>query len=412
METMENRKILVSLVAALALIAVMAYSASALNDFGTITSVEVNGVEGLNSANIAAFAGETLPVRVTFTSNDFNDSVEDVRVKIWISGAREYSVTSDRFDVLPSRTYSKLFSVKVPSDIDPNEDLSLEVSVESRNNGRIDISLPVQISAQRESYVVEVLDVAMESQISSGSKLALDIVLKNRGRQFAEDTFVVARIPALGVESKAYFGDLAPVDQNDPAEKEDAVERRMFLNTPSNAPAGVYLVEIQAYNSDSVTTVTKKVAIVGAGDSSRVITASNSKTFAAGEQETYTVTLVNAGNNVMVYDLVIDAPAGLSVNADEPVVAVPAGTSRTVRLTAEAEKAGKYNFAVNVNSDGNLVKTENFVANVEGNRAIGANATVLLTVVLAIIFVVLLVVLIVLLTRKPQKNEEFGESYY
>jgi preprotein translocase subunit SecG len=33
-------------------------------------------------------------------------------------------------------------------------------------------------------------------------------------------------------------------------------------------------------------------------------------------------------------------------------------------------------------------------------------------IVLAIIFIVLLVVLIVLMGKKPQKSEEFGESYY
>jgi preprotein translocase subunit SecG len=40
------------------------------------------------------------------------------------------------------------------------------------------------------------------------------------------------------------------------------------------------------------------------------------------------------------------------------------------------------------------------------------NPIVVLTVVLAIIFLVLLVVLIVLIGRKPQKSEEYGESYY
>jgi preprotein translocase subunit SecG len=41
-----------------------------------------------------------------------------------------------------------------------------------------------------------------------------------------------------------------------------------------------------------------------------------------------------------------------------------------------------------------------------------AGNVAVLTLVLAIIFVVLLVVLIVLLTRKPEKVEEFEESYY
>jgi preprotein translocase subunit SecG len=66
-------------------------------------------------------------------------------------------------------------------------------------------------------------------------------------------------------------------------------------------------------------------------------------------------------------------------------------------------------------SNGDLVESKEFAANVEGtslNTGFSGNTAVVLTVVLAIIFVVLLVVLIVLLTRKPQKTQEFGESYY
>ena len=96
---------------------------------------------------------------------------------------------------------------------------------------------------------------------------------------------------------------------------------------------------------------------------------------------------------------------------DEPVIAVPAGNSKAIKYDVSAAKAGTYTFTANIYSSGNLVKTETFTANVQGT-GIAGNATVLLTVVLAIIFVVLLVVLIVLLTRKPEKKEDFGESYY
>jgi hypothetical protein len=174
---------------------------------------------------------------------------------------------------------------------------------------------------------------------------------------------------------------------------------------------GVYTVEIEAYNGDSVTTTTRKVAVVGAEEDTMAISSATSKTFAAGEKAVYTLTLVNSGDKIRVYDIVLDVPTGLTVDASDSVVAVAAGSSRTVQLEAVAAKAGKYTFGANVHSEGNLVKAVSYTANVNG-KSIGGNATVLLTVVLAIIFVVLLVVLIVLLTRKPKKSEEFGESYY
>jgi uncharacterized repeat protein (TIGR01451 family) len=406
---MKYTKILVSLVAVLAVVAFLAINASAY--VGTIDSVEVAGVT--NPGNIAAFAGDTLPVRVTFTSDSsFNDSIDDVRVKVWISGSQQYSAVSGRFDVLPGRTYTQVFNVQLPFAIDPSEDLELKVTVEGRNSGDLVAPWTSAIAAQRESYFVQVLDVAADTQVKAGSNLALDVVLKNRGRQFAEDTFVIARIPSLGVEKRAYFGDLSAVDQSDP-NKEDAVSGRLFLTIPSGTPAGIYTVEIQAINADSDATVTKKVMVVGASADSIVVSSVNTKTFAVGEQGTYSLTLVNSGNNVRLYQLVFETPSGLTVSADDTVIAVPAGTSRTTKVSASSSSSGTYNFAAAVYSDGQLVKKEAYTATIQGNSIGGfGNATVLLTVVLAIIFVVLLVVLIVLLTRKPQKSEEFGESYY
>jgi len=185
---------------------------------------------------------------------------------------------------------------------------------------------------------------------------------------------------------------------------------------PSNAPAGLYLVELEVYNADSVSTMSKKVSIVnGASDNSAFVASANSKTFAVDEKAEYSLTLVNSGSNIRVYELVPETSASLTVDLDKNVVAVPAGASETVTLTAAASREGKYNFAVDIYSDGELVKKYNFLASVEGKSSTGlaSNATLVLTVILAIIFVVLLIVLIVLLTRKPEnKAEEFGESYY
>jgi len=401
---MTYTKTLVSLVAILALAISLIASVSASS-----ISVEVSGIE---TDDLAVFAGQTVPVRVVFSADN---NATDVRIKAWISGEKEYAVSTEKFDVVAGKVYSRLLSVQVPSRIDPTEDMNLEILVESRSDGTI-VEKEVSLSAQRESYTVEILDVAMDSEINAGEALALDLVLKNRGMQFSEDTFVKARIPALGIEKKAYFGDLAPVDQSDP-DKEDAAERRIVLNVPSSAPAGLYLVELEVYNADSVSTMSKKVSIVnGASDNSAFIASANSKTFAVDEKAEYSLTLVNSGSNIRVYELVPETSASLTVDLDKNVVAVPAGASETVTLTAAASREGKYNFAVDIYSDGELVKKYNFLASVEGKSSgtgLAGNATLVLTVILAIIFVVLLIVLIVLLTRKPEnKAEEFGESYY
>ncbi len=402
-----KNKSMVSLVAilALAILSIASVSASSV-------SVEVSGVV---TDDIAVFAGQTVPVRVVFT---LDDNATDVRVKAWVSGEKELAVSTDRFDVMADKLYSRLISVQVPSKVDPTEDLKLEILIESRNGGEL-LTKEVALSAQRESYDVSILDAVMPSEVKSGDSLALDVVLKNAGMQISEDTFVKVTIPALGIETKAYFGDLSAVDQGDDGvhpEMQDAAQRRMYLNIPSSALTGVYLIELTAYNADSTATMTKKLSIVGsASDSSLFVSSASSKTFAVGEKAIYSLTLVNSGNKILVYEIVPETSSSLAVDAAEPVVVIPAGSSKTVDLDVVASKEGKYNFAVNVYSDGELVKKNNFLADVSGksSKAFAGNATIILTVVLAIIFVVLLVVLIVLLTRKPEnKAEEFGESYY
>lgn len=416
---MTSKRILASLFAviALALLMVTAVSAAATVDEKQVkvTDLEVNGVDVLvGGTPVAEFSGATIPVRIQFLADNLaGTESRDVRVKAWISGSRANSAVTERFDVLEDRTYSRVLAVPIPSDFDDDEteeELVLNVLIESKNDGTL-ASVEVDLTVQKESYNLNILDVDMDTEASAGDALSIDVVLKNVGRQFADDAFVVARIPGLGIEDKAYFGDLSAVDQHDP-DKENTNERRLVLRIPSNVPAGVYAVEVQAYNKDSISTVTRQLSVKAAGSDTIVVAPVHSKTFATGTTQEYSLTIVNPSNKVQVYELVVEA-SGLTVSVDEPVVAVPAGTSKTVKVGVSSDTEGTKNFAVNIHSGAQLVKSESFTANVEGGRsAFSGDATVLLTVVLAIIFVVLLVVLIVLLTKKPEKSEEFGESYY
>ncbi|HLC53059.1 MAG TPA: hypothetical protein VJK03_00810 [Candidatus Nanoarchaeia archaeon] len=408
---MKYNNLLVSLVAAFALL-IMISSVSAFVASSQV-SVEVSGIDNTSAGDISVVAGQAIPVRVIFTP--FANATE-VQVEARVTGGRGYASITPEFDVIAGRTYSRFLTVQVPSNVDPSEEMKLEVTISSDATGEV-VQKKIALTAQRESHVIEILDVAMDSTVQAGEQVALDIVLKNRGSHFAEDTFFKVSVPALGIERRAYFGDLSPVDQSDP-DKEDAAERRMFLPIPANAPAGIYAIEFEAFDADASTTVSKKFAVVSAGGASSVVSPTSSKTVAVGEVADYSVILVNSGKTIRVYELSVDAPAELTVEADEQLVVLPAGTTKTVKVHAQASKAGRYPFSVDVTTDGNLVKKESFTANVESGatRRTGATSmtstTVVITVILAVIFVVLLIVLIVLLTRKPQKTEELGESYY
>jgi len=415
---MASIKALVFLVALLAsaVFSVMPVSA----DFGErvkiVAPIEVNEIDAFQTQDISFEAGETIPIRVRLKAFA---PIEDVRVVAEVAGYPDLRVVSGAFSVVEGGTYTKVLTLKMPESLDEEDlknNLDLFITVESKDEGLLD-SFGIDLILQREQDSIEILDVDMQNEVAAGDILTFDVVVKNRGLQQAEDTFVVVRIPALKLEDRAYFGDLTPMDQggDDLPEEEDSRERRLSLRIPSNTPVGVYVVEIEASTDDASITITKKVAVSGgAEEGTRVIAPVHSKSFDAGESAEYSIVIVNSGNKQAVFELVIDAPSELSIDVSEPVVAIPAGSSKTVKLEVSAEKEGTYNFAANIHSGTELVDKEEFSAKVGGKEVISGktNPTVLLTVILAIIFVVLLIVLIVLLTRKPIKTEETGESYY
>ncbi|MBI5804331.1 hypothetical protein HY450_03745 [Candidatus Pacearchaeota archaeon] len=398
-------------------IALAVFATQSVSAFGTIAAVEVNGVDALNgNLDFANFAGERVPVLVRF---DATAPAEDVRIKAWISGESQNAVVTERFDVINGSTYVRILEVEVPFDLDdPDEPRNLEIVVESAKNGIADQE-SIDFTIERASYVVEVLSVNFLPEVKAGETLPVDIVLKNRGRQFAEDTFVDVKIPELGIETRVYFGDLSPIDQGGNApDKEDAVERRAFLKLPVNTKAGLYTLEIEAFNSDAITQLERKVLVSSAGSEAEVFPSSTSQTFAVGEIGEYKLTVVNKGTTIGVYNIVVDSGSNIDVSLSESVIVVPAGSSRTFSVFADSSNTGSNTFSVSILSqEGEVVGQETLIANVEGEgkstaNATAGNTTILLTIILAIIFIVLLVVLIVLLTRKPETKEEFGESYY
>jgi hypothetical protein len=381
---MRTGKILVSLFAVFALVFLM----SGVSAFGNIVELEVNGVDALPGDSIAVIAGQNLPVKIVFSSNgDASDAV----VKAWVTGEEGASVTSERFDVIADNLYSGVINVRVPNDIGLSESLTLEVRVESRSDGVAD-SKTASLTGQRESYALDILDVSVHPDVQAGKNLIADVVVKNQGRHLAGEVYLKVRIPDFGIEKKVYVGDISPVDQVE----ESSIEKRVYVRIPSDAKVGVYLIEVEAYNEDSVITTSRNFAVEGVSLDTKVTSEEDSRIVSSGKTAEYSFVLVNDGERTRA-----------------PYVVVQAGESKTVEFKAIAEENGEYEFTVKVMSGEELVEELDFKAQIEGKGFAGkGNTTILLTVILAIIFIVLLVVLIALLTRKPDNTEEFAESYY
>lgn len=400
---MDTKKLLVSL--SLAILAIFMVATVSATSLTSTTSIEIDGIDLLDHP--AVIAGDTVVMNIEFTA-DVNAS--DVKVKVVLEGNKvDVNAVSAPFDVEAGKTYKKALKVKVPYELkdDLSNDLDLTVKIW---NGDYKTEIEDTLRVQRPSYNPVVKSVTVSQSVDAGETFPVDIVLKNMGYDQLDDVYVTVAISELDVYKTIYSGDLVPIKEcndDDDCDK-DTVTGKLYLEVPYGAEAGVYTLVVEVTNDDVTSTVTKQITINN-DFADNVIVTSSSKTVSVGESAEYTLLLVNPTNSLKVYKLVSESNAQVSSDT-ESVVAVPAGSSKSVTVTAQANEAGKYDFNVNVFSGDKLDSTVALTLNAEAKNA--TNPVVVLTVVLAIIFLVLLVVLIVLLGKKPAKTEEFGESYY
>ena len=110
-----NIKNIVSLfVLAIALLVVVPFTSA---PFADIQYVSIDGVDVTNGTVFGVEAGQTLDMRVVFSSMTDEDNV---RVTARVLGVPGSSEVTERFDVLANRTfYSKSLRLTLPSDIHP-----------------------------------------------------------------------------------------------------------------------------------------------------------------------------------------------------------------------------------------------------------------------------------------------------
>jgi hypothetical protein len=368
-------------------------------------TIEVDGMNILNNPSV--IAGETVTVKVMFTAIV---TASDVRMKVEIEGDKDsVEAVTGSFDVEAGHTYTKSLKLEVPSELKDQLSDDLTLSIRIWNGDYESEYENMALSVQRPSYNPVVKSISTSQSVEAGETFPVDILLKNLGYNDLDDVYVTVRIPTLGVQKTAYFGDLVAQEScTEDCEEKDTVSGRIYLEIPFGVEAGIYTLEVLVENDDVESTFARQIAVEN-NLPENVIVTSSGKTVAVGEEAEYTLLLVNPTDSLLVYKVVAESNDGLSSDVDSAVVAVLAGSSKTVTVTANAKSEGEYNFDVNVFSNDKLVEKVTLNLKAEGKAV---NPIVVLTVVLAIIFLVLLVVLIVLIGRKPQKTEEFGESYY
>jgi len=261
---MKNKAILVSIIALFAIVLTLnAVIASEVDvDIMDIVVNDVSLMPADGSTTAAGFVSDIVPVEVEFRSNEILD---DVRVKVYIEGYKnEISESTYRFNTFDGSTYLKRFSLELPSSMDLDFDgefLTLLVRISAKGHESIEEEYSIRM--QRETYTLSFLSIDADEKVAAGSVLALDIVIKNNGNDRLDDTYVKASIPELGISQRVYFGDIESDVDVDYDYIRDSLNKRVYLAIPADAVSGIYNIEIEAYNYDTIVTANKKVMIDG-----------------------------------------------------------------------------------------------------------------------------------------------------
>ncbi len=357
------------------------------NPLAEITSVTVNGIEvdmTEGQPNISVIAGEIITVKVYFKGMS---PESDVTLEAEIEGDKiDVSAITESFDVKAGSMYKKVLTLKVPSELKDKVDGTVTLNLEFDGDVKTELDKLITLNVQRPTYDVDFKSIIMSDSVEAGKSLSVEVVLQNTGYNDLDDAYVTLTLPALDISKTVYLGDMLALEIED---NDDTLREIVSLNIPYNAEAGIYTLEVEL-TSDDLTASEAKEIVINNDLSTPVIQSGND------------LIIVNPTDSVKVYRIVAETPASVS----ESIVVVPASSSKTVTVSANARE---YDFNVSVLSGENLVATVNFVGT---ENTTFTSPIVILTVVLAIVFLVLLVVLIVLIGKKPEKSEEFGESYY
>lgn len=378
-----KKQILVSFVV-LTGVLLLASAVSAANVHST--SVTLDGVDAMD--NPAVVAGDSITAKVFFTSDI---TTSDLKVRLEIEGQKiDVAQTTVPFEVETGKTYVKVLTLKIPNELEDAVSDDAKLNLRVWGGDATDYTNSFDVRVQRPSYDVSFMSISTTQTIDAGKILPVDVVLKNVGYNELNNLYITASFPDLGIKKTGYFGDLVSVEDSD---NKDFVTGRLLLEIPYNVKSGSYSLQVEAKSGSFDAVKSQDVAVSG-GLSSNV--------FVSGNQ----IVIANPTSQLLALKLVPETTGNSLVTLSEGIVVIPAGTSRTIT----ASSSGSDNYKINIfTANGDLLDSVT-VSPTAGTS--GGNAVAVLTVILTIVFLVLLVVLIVLLTKKPEKSEDFGESYY
>jgi hypothetical protein len=192
---------------------------------------------------------------------------------------------------------------------------------------------------KRDYTTFAIKSVITSNIVEAGESMSIGVVLRNTGYNNADDVYVTASIPELGISKSVYLGDIvtgacerdATCSDDDDS---DTVTGTIVLQVPSTAKSGIYTLQIDALTEDSRNTVRKEIAIENKVPNLAIKSGSD-------------LILLNPTNKLTVYTV--------KYLSKEETVVVPAASSRTVTISPSDK-----DFDVAVYSGGFLISTVQF----------------------------------------------------
>lgn len=336
---------------------------------------------------LSVVSGDSIELFVKFTAAI--DS-SNLKLRAELEGNKEdVTETTSLFDVEAGKTYIKTLILEVPSDFDEDElTNSLTLNMKIWNSDDKTEFSEIVFEVQKQSYDVAVKSLITSDTMQAGETSSVNVMVENVGYNDVEDLYVTVGIPELNVAETAYFGDLVALEDPADDDKEVTASGKFHLNIPYTAKEGKYTLVVKVENDELVNVVKQEVTVVNSIPEVAMKSGND-------------LVLINPTNQLKVYKLIYQT--------NEVSVILPAASTKAVPIEVPANGEA---FDISVFSGNELLTTVKFSVSAVQSSVQVTNPVFVLTVILAIVFLVLLVALIVLITKKPQKTEEFGESYY
>jgi len=414
-----------------ALIALVLVSVVYAQDY-TLDKVNVDGVTVLEnglivgSGAVSLERGSEAEIEVFVkSSSTLTDDVKDVKVKAWIGGYEYGDVeeTSGIFDINAANViYKKTLRLEIPNDLDVEEgDYTLFVKAFDRT-GDVEESFDVFLEEQR--HFLKIQDIIVrQNVVDAGSPLFIVVRVENLGDKKEEDIKVSVSIPELGLSARDYIDELAAHEIDNKDEEDSESSNEIFLRIPKDAEDGIYTLQVDVEYDKGHSIISKKetIEVVGKEKEATVKPAEamisvegSSKTVNAGEETSFKVNVLNAGEEPAIYSLEVTGEKLFATARVEPGFAlIKGGESASFNILVKAKEDAKdfNNFVVKVKSGDTIVKELSLSLDIQGKTYTLGTVLVAGFIVLIVVLIILGIVLLVTKTRPEEPGSE-GQSYY